>query len=151
MAAIVKVQRTPADSRRADLARIHIAVAELQWTDADYRAALLAQTGKVSAAELDAGGRRTLLRYLERCGWKPAKRRSDKPFKPATQADKITRLWAELGRTGVLRDTSPAALLAFCGRVTGMGVSHLRFLPNQPASNVVEALKAWIKRTQQAK
>ena len=138
--------RSAADNRRADLARIHIAVGELRWSDEDYRAALLARTGKTSAAQLDAAGRRAFLRYLEQCGWQPKAKAAGKPWKPPTQADKIVRLWAELGATGVLRDTGNAALLAFCGRVTGLGVSHVRFLPNQAASTVVEALKAWLQR-----
>jgi phage gp16-like protein len=131
------------DHRNADLARIHMGVAALGWNDDDYRAVLVAKTGKASAADLDAAGRKAFLDHLQRCGWKPTK-------KPFTQADKIAWLWRKLGSAGVVRDQSPAALRAFVGRTAGMDVEHLKFLPSAEASKVIEALKAMLNRAASA-
>ena len=138
----VTAHRSPDVARRADLARIHIGVAELGWSDADYRAALFERTGKDSASGLDAKGRGAFLSYMKECGWNGGA----KPFKPVTQADKIADLWRQLDQAGALDNGSKQALLAFVGRVTKLGVDDLRFLPPRPASDVVEALKAWLKR-----
>ena len=96
------------DHRNADLARIHMGVAALRWSDGEYRDILCARTGKTSASELDATQRKAFIEHLQRCGWKPAK-------KPFTQADKIAWLWRKLGDAGGLRDGSQAALRAFVG------------------------------------
>lgn len=128
------------DHRNTDLAMIHMAVAALQWSDADYRAALLARTGKDSSALLNAGERREFIDYLRRCGWTPAQRKY-------TQADKIQWLWTKLQRAGVLRDPSPAALLTLVGRTAGVQVQHLKYLSSREASKVLEALKAMLART----
>jgi phage gp16-like protein len=127
------------DHRNADLAAIHIAVLALGWSDEEYRGALLAQTGKTTSAALDAEERQAFLGYLRRSGWQPKTRMF-------TQADKIAWLWRKLGQAGALRDPSPAALMTLVGRVAGMQVSHLKFLPVREASKVMEALKAMLAR-----
>jgi len=129
------------DHRNRDLAMIHMAVATLQWSEADYRAALLARTSKDSAALLDADERRSFIDYLRRCGWHPGQRKY-------TQADKIQWLWTKLQRAGALRDPSPAAQLAMVGRTAGVQVEHLKSLTSREATKVMEALKAMLARTQ---
>lgn len=130
-----------ADQRKRDLARIHQGKAALAWSDDDYRHHLQQLTGKRSAAELDAAGRRMVLEHMRACGWagKPA-------FKPFGQPDKIKWLWRKLGEAGALHDASNAALLAFVARTTGMGVADVKFLPVAQASVVIEALKSWLNR-----
>ncbi|APW38597.1 hypothetical protein RD110_16485 [Rhodoferax koreense] len=127
------------DNRNADLARIHIGVAALGWSDDDYRVILQARTGVTSASQLDAAGRKAFLAHLETSGWKPAK-------KPFSQADKIDWYWQQLVKAGGVKDGSKAAMMAFVGRTAGMGVADLKFLPTKQASAVIEALKAWHKR-----
>lgn len=128
------------DQRRKELAQIHIAVHALGWTDADYRAILLAKTGKHSAADLDVTQRRNFIAHLQASGWKQGPRRE------FTQTEKITYLWQQLAKAGALRDTSPAALMAFIGRTAGLTVASLQFLPPSAASKAIEGLKAMLKR-----
>lgn len=128
------------DDRQADLAKIHIAKKALNLSDEDYRAVLARQGGRDSARDLDAPGRRRVLTYLDELGGKRRHRAFGQP-------EKIVWLWRKLGQAGTLRDQSQAALLAFIGRTTGVGVSHARFLPPADASKVIEALKAMLNRT----
>jgi phage gp16-like protein len=125
------------DNRNRDLARIHMAKAQLKLPEEVYREILLAQGGQSSSADLDHEGRMKVLAYLKRLGT------IDKPF---GQVEKIEWLWRKLGEAGALRDSSNAALLAFVGRTANTGVSHLRFLPVAEASKVIEALKAMLNR-----
>lgn len=131
------------DHRNGDLARIHMGVAALGWSDDEYRDILFLKTGKASAAELDATGRKAFIAHLEACGWKPAR-------KPFGQIEKITWLWGKLGKAGALRDTSKEALRAFIGRTAGMEVADLKFLPSAERTKVIEALKAMLNRAEKA-
>jgi hypothetical protein len=129
------------DQRRRELAQIHLGRAKLGWSEDDYRYHLRQITGADSAADLDAAGRRKLLDHMGACGFK-----STRP--PFDQAAKIAWLWKKLHQAGGTPDGSNAALLGFVGRVTGMGVSHLKFLTVPQASNVIEGLKARLNRAQ---
>lgn len=128
------------DNRNADLARIHMAKAQLGLDDATYRTVLMTQCGVSSARDLDHAGRQRMLRYLQAQGAAPAKRR------PFGQPEKIEWLWKKLGEAQRIRDASPQALLAFIARITGTGYSHARFLPVADATKVIEALKAMLNR-----
>lgn len=132
----------PSDQRRKELAQIHIAVADLGWSDADYRAILQAKTGKASSGELDGTGRRRFLDHLRQCGWKP---KSQGP-RLTKQQWLVQRLWQDLGNAGALEDKSAAALNRFI-KAQG-GPDELRFLGTSHASLVIEALKSWLKRAQ---
>lgn len=127
--------------RRKQLAQIHIGVAALGWSEADYRAILQAKTGKSSASELDGTGRLRFIEHLRHCGWAA-------PSKRFTQHEKIEWLWKKLCGASSLPDHSTTALLAFAARVTGSAVSDVRFIPPAAASKVIEALKARLKRAQ---
>lgn len=127
--------------RKRELGLIHQGKAALGWSDDDYRYHLAQVTGKASAADLNAAGRRQLLDHLAACGWSPKR-----VFKPFGQPEKIKWLWRKLGEAGALHDSGNAALLAFVARTTGMGVADVKFLPVAQASVVIEALKSWLNR-----
>lgn len=131
------------DHRNAQLAQIHIAVADMGWTDDHYRSVMRAVChGIDSAAKLDSTGRQRLLEHFQKCGWNP-KRQARPP--QGWQAKKIEDLWEQLGQVpGVLTDPSRAGLLAFVNHQAG--VAELRFLDTRKAIKVTEALKAWLKR-----
>lgn len=133
--------------RKRELGYIHQGKSALQWTDDDYRFHLRNLTGKRSAAELDATGRRLVLAHMASLGYRPKAAK----FRPFDQAEKIRWLWRKIGEAEGLRDPSPSALLAFVGRTTGTGVADVRFLPTQDASRVIEALKAMLDRAKNAK
>jgi len=130
-----------AAQRKKELGWIHQGKAALGWSDDDYRYHLTQRTGKNSAADLDAQGRRKVLEHMAACGFKlkPA-------FKPFGQAEKIQWLWRKLGETGALQNTGEKALLSFASRMAGRKVDSLRFLDASTASTIIEALKAWLDR-----
>ena len=137
---------TVADARKRELGHIHQGRTALQWSEDDYRYHLRQQTGKDSAADLDAAGRRKMLAFLATCGWAP----KAAAFKPFDQAAKIKWLWRKLAEAGGIRDSSEASLLIFVGRTAGMGVSDVKFLPVAQASTVIEALKSMLDRAKKA-
>jgi phage gp16-like protein len=55
--------------RKSDLARIHIAKAQLRLDDECYRDMLFQITGHRSAADLDARQRYQVLDRMKQCGW----------------------------------------------------------------------------------
>ena len=134
-----------AAARKRELGHIHQGSDALGWSKDDYHYHLRQQTGKDSAADLDAAGRAKMLAHLAACGWKPKS-----TFKPLDQAGLIKWLWSKLGEAGGIRDSSDASLLAFVGRTAGMGVSDVKFLPVAQASTVIEALKAMLDRAKRA-
>lgn len=131
--------------RKRELGHIHQGKAALGWSDDDYRYHLVQQTGRASAAELDAAGRRKMLDHMAACGWTPKR-----AFKPFGQPEKIRWLWRKLAEAGAVHDASDQALLVFVGRTTGLGLADVRFLPPAQASTVIEALKSWLGRAQRA-
>lgn len=92
------------NTRRADLAKIHIAKKQLGLDDETYRAMLFEVAGVSSSADLDDKGRDTLLRHMERVGAKfESATRSRKvagyPGKPAKmtmQLEKVEALLADM-------------------------------------------------------
>ena len=57
--------------RNTALAKIHIAKADLGMPDLAYRAMLARETGKSSAADLDAAERSRVLTHFRKLGWQP--------------------------------------------------------------------------------
>ncbi len=128
------------DTRKKDLAQIHMGVAALGWSDADYRSVLRSVTGHPSAADLDATQRQRFIAHLKKCGWQTTRKAPPGGW----QAHKIEQLWAQLGQAQALREPTPQGLQAFVKNQTGKA-SH-RFLGTADSSKVIEALKAMLKR-----
>jgi phage gp16-like protein len=129
-------------ARNNELAQIHIAIADLRWTDDDYRSILLAKTGKRSAGELDSTGRKRFLEHLRACGWNPkAKGPSLSP-----QQWRIKKLWQELGAINALQDPSDKALMAFVKAHSTAPADALKFITPMDARNIIDALQGWLKR-----
>lgn len=131
-------------ARNNELAQIHIAIADLKWSDDDYRAILFAKTGKRSAGELDSTGRKRFLEHLRACGWNPKAKSTSKPLSP--QQWRMKKLWKELGAAGALHDGSDKALLAFVKANSTAQVDSLQFVPPRDAHHVIDALQGWLKR-----
>ena len=127
------------DSRKRELAQIHIARSDLHLQEDEYRQLLRDVTGKASSADLDAAGRAKLIAHFKRCGWASK-------HKPFTQAEKIEWFWRKLTEAGALNNPTPAGLLAYIASTRHLDISHVRFLPVKDASAVIESLKAWLKR-----
>lgn len=145
-----KPAATTADgARRADLAKIHLAVKELQWDESTYRDILQTVCAVRSAGDLDAAGRRQFLEHLQRCGWKPAGGApiaKDRPVrKPLTSPQrKMWSLWQQLADAGLVRNRKMPSLLAYVQRQTH--VDRLEWLNGAQEALVIESLKAWLER-----
>lgn len=127
--------------RNRELAQIHIAKAALQMDDETYRAMLWTVARVRSSRDLDWTGRKRVLDHMVKCGWKN---------KPARAADPVSRkirsLWLSLRDAGALNDPSERALRAFVKRTCG--VERMEWLDGRQAETIIEALKAWLARTE---
>lgn len=132
-----EVAATGGATRRALLARLHLAKKEMALSDDSYRAILERVTGRRSAGELIAPELHLVLAEFSRLGLKPRHRASGKPH-----VRKVWALWGALGPA--LRNPSREGLRAFVARQTG--VADPEWLTSGQANKVVEALKAWQRR-----
>ncbi len=140
-------------ARKADLAAIHIAKAELRWDDDHYRDILFAVCRVRSSGELDFAGRKRFLAHLRACGWsgRPkgqadrAKARGGPVRAPLTPVQgKMWALWQQLADAHLVDDRNMPALLAWVKRQTG--VDRLEWLKGRQEDLVIESLKAWLAR-----
>ena len=139
----------PANQRRADLAKIHLAKKDLRMSDDDYAAVMLCVSkGRTSSAgELDVRERGQVLEHFKRCGWKPKPRNSGAYSRPvaadSAEARKVRALWLMLHELGQVRDPSERALGSYCKRV--LKVDALQWTDGQ-IWRLIESLKDWAMR-----
>ena len=137
------------------IAAIHVLKSKLQFSDDDYRALLKNLTHKTSSKDLSDKERQAVRDHMqqlaERAGVaKPLRRRATgRTFAQAKAAAsprerKVWALWNQLGRDGVVRDTSAKALNAWVART--VHVSALAFANDAQLDTLIEALKAWQQR-----
>lgn len=129
--------------RNIELAKIHIAKAQLGMADDEYRALLKTLGGVNSAADLSWEGRQKVLDHFKRCGF----RGKAKPIRPKVsegQLEKIRGLWADLDAAGALRNDSPEALNAYSKRMTR--IDQIEWITSAQAAQLIEALKKWKSR-----
>ena len=136
-------------------AAIHVLKSKLRLSDDDYRALLKNLTQKTSTKDMSDRERQQVRDHMqslaERAGVaKPLRRRTPgRTFAQAKAAAsprerKVWALWNQLGRDGVVRDTSAAALNAWVART--VHVSALAFANAAQLDTLIEALKAWQQR-----
>ena len=137
------------------IAAIHVLKSRLQLSDDDYRALLKNLTQKTSSKDLTDKERQAVRDHMqqlaERAGVaKPPRRRATaRTFAQAKAAAtprerKVWALWNQLGRDGVVRDTSAKALNAWVART--VHVSALAFANGAQLDTLIEALKSWQQR-----
>lgn len=137
------------------IAAIHVLKSKLQLSDDDYRALLRNLTQKTSSKDLTDKERQAVRDHMqqlaERAGVaKPLRRRATgRTFAQAKAAAsprerKVWALWNQLGRDGVVRDTSAKALNAWVART--VHVSALAFANGAQLDTLIEALKSWQQR-----
>ena len=134
-------------ARNGDLAAIHMAKAQLQLTDDEYRDLMATVCAGVrSAAQLDWTGRRRFLAHLQACLKHRAPQGPTRHIKsPLTPAQRLMwSLWMRLADAGQVGDRTMKALEAFAQRQTG--VERLQWLNKQQEDLVILSLKAWVKR-----
>ena len=135
---------------------IHVLTAKLRLSDDDYRPLLIGPTLKTRSKDMTDGERQKVRDHLqglaERAGVVQPTRRRPMPAArfAKSKADatpkerKVWALWHQLGRDGVVRDTSPQALNKWIERQ--IGVSALVFANGAQLDTLIEALKAWQQR-----
>lgn len=100
------------DSRRRELAKIHLAAKALRMERETYEAMLWTIARVKSARDLDAAGRACVLDHLRACGFKPTAARKPRPGRPhnigaeerGAQLRKIEALLAEAHRPWAYAD-----------------------------------------------
>lgn len=145
----IKSKASGAGARNGMLAKVHLAIKQTGMTDDDYRGVLMDRFGVESSADLTTGQLHTLLDIFRAHGFKDtpgtrAKVKTKTELVSDDQSKMIRGLWLELRDAGVLRDPSEAGLMAFVRRQTH--VERLEWLSTAKASQVIEALKAWVAR-----
>ena len=135
---------------------IHVLKAKLRLADDDYRALLQGLTLKTSSKDMSPAEQQKVRDHMqglaERAGVVQPTRRRPMPAArfAKSKADatpkerKVWALWHQLGRDGVVRDTSPQALNKWVERQ--VGVSALVFANGAQLDTLIEALKAWQQR-----
>ena len=135
------------------IAAIHVLKSKLQLSDDDYQALLIHLTGKASSKDMTAAQRSTVRNHMQRLAERvgavqPAAQRPYAPAKfdqlkanASPKERKVWALWHQLGRDGVVHNTSAAALNAWVERT--VHVSALRFANDAQLDALIEGLKAW--------
>ncbi|MEW6330186.1 MAG: regulatory protein GemA [Pseudomonadota bacterium] len=153
---------TAEDTRRKELAKIHIAKKDLVLDDETYRT-IVRTIGKAesgSAADLSPLGRARVLQHFRTKGWQSRKRdRQPKRATPAGdvlasegQVGKIRSFWIQMAEAGAVKERSEQALRAWVKSASRRhheqhaGWSAPEFLPDWVAQKLIENLKAWARR-----
>lgn len=123
---------------------IHVAKSKLALDDETYRDMLQEITGKTSSKDLEAWELERVLAHLESRGFVRTAGPAACKLADDPQSKLIRHLWLKLHGMGEVRNPSESALNAFVRNMTGR--DHLEWINTTQASNVIEALKAWVKR-----
>jgi phage gp16-like protein len=147
------VKKAPANSARLPLIKlIHVARRELRMDDDTFRLMLAGMTGldgATSSAHLSVPNLNRVLEQLKQRGFKVRPKKSQQRAKADDgQSRKIRSLWLTLHGLGAVRDPSEEALAKFVLNMTG--VNALQWLKGSQASRVIENLKQWQQRIEQA-
>lgn len=159
-----KKTKSPADARRARLIKlIHVGRRELAMQDEDYRtmlAGMPALGGRTSSADLSIRGLELVLDQLKVRGFKVKVKASpnagfkavnsqSRPLADDGQSKLIRSLWLQLHDMGAVRDPSEKALGSYVCRIAK--IEALQWLDIDAARKVIETLKKWRTRTENAK
>jgi len=161
MSSAPRAARDP--GRRVELAKIHVAKAQLATIGLDEKAyrevvyrmssQFRRSSGVRSSALMTAQERHALLDELKRLGFQdaPAKnagRPEDWIETDVPHLRKLLACWRDLERLGVIQPTKrKSKLRRFVRRMTGVEV--LQWLTPEQTNQVIEGLKAWAARKSQ--
>lgn len=134
--------------RKARMAKLHIAKAQLKLSDEIYRDIIRRITNKESSAVCSVSELDLLLAEMKRLGF--ADRQA--PLSGKAYVRMIYGLWKDL--RPYVSDSSRAALRSFVRRQTATeinqkGVSAPEFLTPDEGAKMIEALKGWLARESQ--
>lgn len=129
--------------KRPLLAKIHIAKAQLNLDDDQYRNIVRRVTGKDSAAQCRYSQLVDLINEFKSLGWKTEKKKAFRRA-PSDGIKKIYALWGKLQALGAVQSTDKTALDAFVKKYTG--IDSVQWLQPAQQQKIIEILKQWIKR-----
>lgn len=129
--------------KRPLLAKIHIAKAQLNLDDDQYRDIVRRVTGKDSAAQCRYSQLVDLINEFKSLGWKTEKKKAFRRA-PSDGIKKIYALWGELQALEAVQSTDKTALDAFVKKYTG--IDSVQWLLPDQQRKIIEILKQWIKR-----
>lgn len=136
------------DTRRRDLAQIHLAIKQIGLCDADHRALLQQLHGVDSSAKLNARQRGQYLGHLKKLGFRPAPSAAkantniDRRLDQSPEMSKARAIWLMLHKIGVVRDPSESALVAWGKRQYKVDALQWQRRPDL----LIEGLKTWAMR-----
>lgn len=126
--------------RRAMIAKIKIAVKELQICDDDYRAMLARLTGETSAADCTEAGLAAVLNELKDKGFQAQPKKAPPRAADHRPAMKARALWISLHHLGAITNPSERELEAFARRQ--LKCDRLQWADQGQMFKLIEALKA---------
>ncbi|WP_368921845.1 regulatory protein GemA [Comamonas aquatica] len=138
------------------IAAIHVLKNQLQLAESDYRALLLHLTGHNSCKDMQPPQQLQVREHMQklavRMGLPQTSHRSPLTAEQFAQVKrkaspkerKVWALWHQLGRDGLVDNTSGQALNAWVQRQ--VGVSALRFATPAQLDTLIEAAKGWLER-----
>ncbi len=129
--------------KRPLLAKIHIAKAQLNLDNDQYRDIVRRVTGKDSAAQCRYSQLVDLINEFKSLGWKTEKKKAFRRA-PSDGIKKIYALWGKLQALGAVQSTDKTALDAFVKKYTG--IDSVQWLQPAQQQKIIEILKQWIKR-----
>ena len=129
--------------KRPLLAKIHIAKAQLNLDDDQYRDIVRRVTGKDSAAQCRYSQLVDLINEFKSLGWKTEKKKAFRRA-PSDGIKKIYALWGKLQALGAVQSTDKTALDAFVKKYPG--IDSVQWLQPAQQQKIIEILKQWIKR-----
>ena len=150
-------------NRNSLMAQVHIARKELMLDDDTYRSSLHSATGKISCADMGVMDLYKVVQWFKDHGWKPkSKGRKYSPksgqrdVNEKNQREKIRALWIGMAKQGLIRDGSERGLGNWVRRMTakhngGIGWQALEFVPEDWLTPLIEDLKRWKMRLEDAK
>ncbi len=129
---------------QADYAKINIACKELNL---DKYQLIGDRYGLTSSKDLKPGQLSDLYAHFRSLGWKVKRKKKTKssPAYADPQMRKVVAMWIELGKAGVVRNSSNAALQAYIKRL--VKIDNLEWCDSDQLNNIIESLKSWGKRT----
>lgn len=127
--------------RRAMMAMLHIAPAQINMVEDDYRQGLFNLTGKTSAKDCTDEQLDKVVKWLESKGFRRIARGSQAGQSAATHkvAMKARALWISLHHLGVVHNPAEEALEAFAKRQ--FGCEKLAWIRQSEGYQLIEALK----------
>ena len=152
---MASVKPANTNSRRAMLAKVHIAKKDLGLGDDAYRDVLEGVTGKRSSGHMSAPELDAVLARFRALGWTPRRTSSCRTGSSSRQTRdrlaqgphtaKVRALWLSAWHLGVTRSRSDEALTAFVKRQTGLDAAAWAGAPAE-SWKVIEGLKCWLAR-----